>query len=356
MTKNKPGIYFIVVILLCLIGVFWGKNSFPGNSWEQEKEENLDKKNTAKIEVLGYYAFDSLQALQTNADTIREMAAAWYTIDAQGRINGQTNAQVLAQAKKDHISTFALIQNLTQGNFSSAVAHQFLSKANRKEAIKEIAHLAKKNGFDGINLDIELVEPEDRNNFSLFVKELAKELHGNSLSLALSLPAKTGDPKKGWHYAYDYQALAQWADKIVIMAYDQHWFGGDPGPVASAGWVKQVTEYAVRKIPEEKIFIGLGYYGYDWGTKGSYVSGREIFSLIATYKVFPFWDEESNCPTFKYYDSQSKLHEVWFENPQSIQEKLEVIDQYPVAGIALWEISFLDRSAWEVIKEYSQKI
>lgn len=37
----------------------------------------------------------------------------------------------------------------------------------------------------------------------------------------------------GWHGSYDYKSLAEYADYLMIMAYDESWNGSSEGPVAS---------------------------------------------------------------------------------------------------------------------------
>ena len=60
------------------------------------------------------------------------------------------------------------------------------------------------------------------------------------------MPAKTAATASGaWSAAYDYRALAAHVDFLMIMAYDQHWRGDAPGPVAALPWVRDVIEYTL---------------------------------------------------------------------------------------------------------------
>jgi len=311
---------------------------------------NIPTPGTNDKEILGYFAFNSLSALKTNSDILTEIAAAWYTIDGAGNIKGKTNQQVIESAKNENIKNLALIQNLSQGNFSGTVARSFLSDGNRKNAVNNIYNLVKNNNYAGINLDIEFVAASDKDNFNKFVKEVSDKLHQDGKLVTLSIPAKTASTSS-WHAAYDYSVLAQYADQIAIMTYDEHWFGGTPGPVASISWVKQVVEYSLKYISRDKLLIGIGYYGYDWGKEGTYVSPQKVNFLIAQYKVFPMWDDTSSSPYFKYVDAWGQSHVVWYENTKSVQRKLDLLNKYQVKGIAIWEIGFLDGNTWESIRE-----
>ena len=90
--------------------------------------------------------------------------------------------------------------------------------------------------FDGLHIDFELVPARDGANFISFLSELREGL-GNRL-FTLALPARQraleGD-------VFDYAALAPLADRILVMAYDEHWSASKPGPVASLDWCRSVA-------------------------------------------------------------------------------------------------------------------
>ena len=71
----------------------------------------------------------------------------------------------------------------------------------------------------------------------------------------------------GWNY----KAYAAASDYLILMAYDQHWAGSDPGPVAAQDWFEQQSRQAHARLDPAKTIIALGNYGYDWtdGKTGS---------------------------------------------------------------------------------------
>ena len=81
--------------------------------------------------------------------------------------------------------------------------------------------------FDGVQIDFEKVLIKDKELFYSFLRELRTRLPGKIFSLAV--PALVSDSPGIWNYG-DLNTLA---DKIVVMAYDEHWSGGSPGSIAS---------------------------------------------------------------------------------------------------------------------------
>ena len=54
---------------------------------------------------------------------------------------------------------------------------------------------------------------------------------------------------------YKRQALAQYADHLFIMTYDEHYEGGAAGPVAGIQFVEDSIQYALSKTTADKMCI-----------------------------------------------------------------------------------------------------
>ncbi|MCL6562083.1 MAG: glycoside hydrolase [Firmicutes bacterium] len=222
--------------------------------------------------VLGYY-YDpgdpqgSLQFLQHYEGVLSGIIPFWYTVNADGQIAGGTQTRVLTWAMAHHLWVFGLVRS--QGG--PQVLDQLLQNNTAEErAIAEMLTLVESNRFDGINLDWEGIDPRERDAFSQFVQRLSRTFHQHGYLVTLSLPAEvSNNPNDSWTGAYDYQALGRAADLVMIMAYDQHWAGGPPGPIASPSWVRQVLSYTISAIPPQKVILGIPGYGYDWSSNGA---------------------------------------------------------------------------------------
>ncbi|MDK2784604.1 MAG: hypothetical protein PWR11_470 [Bacillota bacterium] len=315
-----------------------------------------------KIDVVGYYveyfegddqSFGSFNAYK---DAISTVAAFAYNINWDGSVSGRPFTKLKETAKGAGKPVLALVHNISQnGNFDAQLVHAFLSNPKlRQTAVMNIARLVRGGGYAGVNIDFENVPPGDRDYYTAFVRELKAELGRDGYQVTLSVPAKTwDDPGNAWSGAFDYRALGQLADAIMIMAYDEHWSGGPAGPVASLGWVKQVVEYAVQVIPPEKIRLGLAAYGYDWPAGGwgggRAVTAEQAVALAARYGATIKWDVAAQSPHFTYWPG-SYAREVWFENASSLAGKLDLVAQYKLGGIALWRLGFEEPKFWEVLK------
>ena len=90
-------------------------------------------------------------------------------------------------------------------------------------------------GYDGVNVDFEVVRAEDRNALTSFVAELAARLHARGKVLSQAVSAKTvdvmGHPRST---AFDYVELSKHVDAVFVMAWGIHWATSAPGAIRSA--------------------------------------------------------------------------------------------------------------------------
>ena len=116
------------------------------------------------------------------------------------------------------------------------------------------------------------------------------------------------------------------------MTYEYGYKFGPAMAIAPINQVEKVLDYAITKIPQEKILLGISNYGYDWTLpyiKGESdapsISTTEALSLAYEYGAEIMFDEISAAPYFFYTDSNDRIHEVWFEDARSFEEKMNLI-------------------------------
>lgn len=297
--------------------------------------------------VLGYFydpgnAGNAAAMLSHYLPVLSGIIPFWYTIHANGSVSGQTNPAVLRLAQKHNLWTFALVENMKgQSVFGPLLS----SPVARARAIDNMLTLVEDNGYDGINLDWEGIAPTERHAFTQFVTALSKTFHQHGYYVTLSVPAETvNQPSNGWTGAYDYPALAKSADLLMIMAYDQHWAGGSPGPIASPTWVQSVLNYTLSAVSPNKVVLGVPGYGYDWGGSGTTaVSYGQAKTLANQYG-------QSTASNHFEYVQNGQIHSVWFENTASFLSKIKLVSGYELRGIALWRLGIEDPKIWNFLQ------
>lgn len=125
---------------------------------------------------------------------------------------------------------------------NAALSHFCLDPAFplRAELVSSIAEAAKP--FDGVQLDFEAIGSKDFDNYYEFIRILRQALPGKALSV--TLPARISE--RGDEFGYE--RIGRVADRVIVMAYDEHWSSSVPGPVASIDWCRKVAAYALSRV------------------------------------------------------------------------------------------------------------
>ncbi|MDA8146556.1 MAG: glycosyl hydrolase family 18 protein [Thermaerobacter sp.] len=292
--------------------------------------------------LLGYYAgwagSGSAASFARHAAQLQQVSPYWFSLAPDGTLvnRGQGEAALVAQAHREHVRVLAMVTN--QGG-----TDRFLrDPADRQRAVANLLAAVRSLGLDGVNVDFEGLGPADRADLTAFVQQLHRLLAARGLSTTVAVGAKTSDH---WYLdppgaAYDYAALAQASDGVVIMAYDQHSPGTAPGPVASLAWVRQGVNYALTRVPANKLILGIADYGYDWSSDGSVhsLSAAQAIALADQEGVPIAWSSAAQEPHFSYTGPRRNLHQVWFEDSWSVAFKLRLFRQAGLAGAGLWHL------------------
>lgn len=310
-----------------------------------------NKNKTVLAFTTYYYPEDksSYNQMMENTGSINNIATDTYTVDTKGNLSGNVPKEQIAYANDNKIKPLAMVTNKFNGDLAKVLLE---GSANRKLLIQNILNTLKTNNYKGVNIDFEGVYYYDRDYYTSFLKELYGELSPQGFIVTVSVPAKTSENlKESWSGAYDYKEIANYADQVVLMAYDEHSPSGPSGSIASINWVKTVVKYAASTMSTSKIVLGVASYGYDWSSSGVKAYGIDaIYKLAETYNVEIQWNDLSKSPFFKYKDKSGVSHTVWFENSTSLSYKLDIVNDNNLAGIAIWRLGLENEDYWSTIK------
>ena len=306
------------------------------------------------FQYLGYYySSASLEDLELFQNELTGAIHFGYQLAADGSVNRKSNfdsdqftSAGYDVAKDAGMGTYMLVTGFSESTLTTVLSDASL----RAKAINDIASIISSQNLDGVDLDFESVDESQRANLVTFVKELRTKL-GNSKQISLSAMPRSA-ANQTWLDGYDYAGLAQYADYIILMCYNEHYSGGSPGPVASAPWVEKVIQYTINQgVSRDQIIVALGSYGYDWpdGQKGSSLTNTKARSLASQYGATIYRNGDSGCLYFNYTDSSGVAHEVWFEDSVSLGQKAALSQEYQLGGLAFWRLGFYTEQIWSSI-------
>ena len=308
---------------------------------------------TAETEVNGYaYPNISERQLAAVMPQLTYLCPFSWRIDALGGITPVEDSSMISAAWEGSCAPLLTLTNIgTNGGFSSDIAHSIFSdKAAQDALVENTLEALRSRGYYGVNLNIEYVQPYDREGYNAFLKRMSETLHANGYMLSSAIAPKTSDDQYGVLYtAHDYAAHGQYCDRVVIMTYEWGYTYSAPRAVSPVNEMRRVLSYAVTKMPPSKILLGFSNYGYKQGQAAQVISNAAAASLAASVFAQIRFDEAAQAPFFNYTDPAGRRHEVWFEDARSIEAKLRLADEYHLQGVGYWNLTRPFPQNWAVL-------
>ena len=312
-------------------------NSESGSESEiKDGEESYSPKNTYK-EVWGYVMTEREHFFSPDLP-VTDLCYFAADISSYAEITTIPNPKMFSNFNgRIHLVVFCGGRALT--HFSIEPGSE-----SRRQLMETMEAAAQK--YDGIQIDFENVGARDAEIFRDFLIELRKRI-GPGKMLSVALPART---RKLKDEIYDYEKIAPLVDRIIIMAYDEHWSGGKAGPVASMKWCRNVAKFCTENIPKEKLVMGLPFYGRAWENEG--------FDTSWIYKSIERIKNENNVTesdvkrldSVPYFEFDKEIHvTAYYDDAQSLSTRCTMYSENGIDKVAFWRIGQEDTSFWKEI-------
>lgn len=151
------------------------------------------------------------------------------------------------------------------------------------------------------------------------------------------------------------------ADYVIIMGYDEHWGGSEvAGSVASLGYVTEGIERMTQEVPSEKVINAVPLYTRIWTTaEDGAVTSRAVgiqtaYDYMNKNQAAATWDN-SVGQNYVEFETSDGTVQIWLEDEQSLEAKINVMKEHNLGGIAAWKLGFDDgrKNIWGVISGFA---
>ena len=332
-------------------------NSAIGSKSEVKSTKTEEDKSDEKINMFWdyFYAEESIpDRTGQSFEGVNVVSPSFFILDSNGEIRtniGYRGEAYINWVHSNGYEVWAMFSNDSLQQLTSNIINDYEAREN---LILDIVELAKQYGLDGINIDFENMYREDEDIFSRFIIELEPRLRavGKTLSVDVTAP----DGADSWSMCYDRNVIGDVADYIVFMAYDQYGEAStEPGTTSGYEWVKVNLDKFVEteEIESEKIILGLPFYTRVWTTQNGELVRTDVVAMKNVDANIPtgvekVWDEVTRQNYIK-YDSNGYTREMWIEDIESYKEKLLLINEYGLGGVANWCKDMEPEEIWSVI-------
>lgn len=351
-----------VLLIVVVIGLIFAVNHFTSARTTDRKI--ADTRDQITISPTARKGTTQTKVSQTTlfvpywSPNISKTTYAEYNRFVYFGVSPNAKGSILHDTAYNEISTF---QQSTSGKKQYLTLRMLNAETNfailedtsaQARLIDETMRLIEQNDFDGIVLDLELSTiplSEVSNNITLFVQYISQKAQEENVHFAMTMYGDVyfrGRP-------YDLKAIGSEVDELMIMAYDFHKPRGEPGPNFPLG-NREAYGYDMqtmladfeKDVPQEKLTVLFGMYGYDWtlGPQGKPLKAakalplRDIRELTdpCPYEKCRLSRNDSGEQVLKYTDDEGYAHELWFEDERSAAKKIEYLKDQNIGSVGYW--------------------
>lgn len=311
---------------------------------------------------LGWHAIggvggnSTLEEMVYGSKGMNVIAPTWFSLnDNEGGFRNFGEASYVERAHKYGLKVWGTVDDFNFENETGTNIDDTLilsSTPRRWNLVKNIADTAESLGLDGVNVDFEKVGSDCREHYAQFLRELSVECRNRNITLSVDNYMPNEGNKQ---YRLDVQGKV--VDYVVLMGYDEHWHGsGNPGSVASIGFVTDGITKALESVPADKLINAVPLYTIVWRVEGAAVTD-EYLTLVNQADFLnrigqtPVWDDNT-CQNYVEWSSETKTQKVWLEDLDSIRVKLNVMSANHLAGVAAWRLGYGTPEIWSLLSAF----
>jgi spore germination protein YaaH len=350
--------------------------SKPGE-FSTDQQDNSQAVLTTSAWIPNWASDSGMISFQEHAEKIDIISPVWYEISENGDlIDKRPNnyEEIISTIRSTDTRLVPAIAMFDHELFTKILQSPESLENHTKSIVKEVLD----KNYDGIDLDYESTKLSDKEKYFKFVEQLSRDLHQKDKMLIVTVLAKWGDDViypslKETRQVQDWEKLSKYADQIRIMAYDFTFSRSpQPGPIAPLFWIEKVLDYAITKIPKEKIILGIHLYSYEWWCELDESDEKKnpdcMLDFIESPIILDSFTEEKTARSYTYSTVKSLVSEfdgrlIEYQgeqifrykkiNPQTkimeervlvyidsggVKKRLELAKSYGIQGVAYWRL------------------
>ncbi len=340
------------------------KSSKLSNQITVREEQKEEKQIKGKVNLTWDYFSQVASAPDrsgTKIEGINVVSPSFFYLDDNGNLKenvGDSGKEYIKWAHNNGYKVWPMVSNAEAGiKVTSKIMNSY---KNRQELIDDIVNKCIEYKIDGINIDFENMKKEDKDLYSRFIIELTPRL--KDIGIVTSVDVTAPDGGETWSLCFDRHVIGDVADYIVFMAYDEYGVSSTkPGTTAGYDWVKLSLNKFLQteEIEPEKIILAIPFYTRVWTTDSNGKVTSKTVSMKNTYSVIPEnankqWNDQLKQNYVEYTDGDNKK-QIWIEDIDSLKEKVSLITEKNLGGVASWQKGMESEEVWKMLKNELNK-
>ena len=215
------------------------------------------------------------------------------------------------------------------------------------------------NPYSGVTIDFEGLRSAQREDFTAFLTALDAELERLDKDLYVCVSPILAGGYDVSYSGYDYAAIGDLADKLILMAYDYDardmgdFVGTTYHRTAATAPVDQVylgLKLLTDRVDADKVLLGISAKATAWQIdgEGNLASGTPVYPTVETVAsrlaqpdTVTGWSDTYQQSYAIYTTEDGGRYFLWYQDDDSIQAELRCAKALGVTGVSLWRLGSL---------------
>jgi spore germination protein YaaH len=273
---------------------------------------------------------------------------------------------------KTHLSVYmdtAAKVTTADGGSTDVCSAILLDGAQRTQAVNAIVNeltvdynTIGYNPYSGVTIDFEGMKGEAlKGGFTVFLSELSAALKPLGKTLYVTVPPALSDGQ--YFDAYDYRAIGDLADKVILMAHDYNgtampdnllgseYYRNTPvSPIAGVYYaLRAITDEntGVRDASKIALAVSFSSVGWELDANRKLASAASVSPSTATIHsrlsggAVMGYSEVYRNPYLEYTTEEGKDIFLWYEDERSVSDKLALAKLFGVTGVSFWRLGII---------------
>lgn len=317
-----------------------------------------DEKKRA-ITVTGYcYPFIEERVLRKTLPSLTYLIVYSYLINVDGSVRKENDELVIEYARAYGVPPIMMVSiNRTGEVLDSDMASTILNNEElRNFLINDIINTVITKGYAGIGLMPLYIYPTDRALYVEFLEELINRVQALGLIVFDTIIIDTFELISDIFSTQSYiKPLNALVDGTIFFPISTGIRLDAPMGVSSYGMATDMLAYFLEYIPTQELQLGINTVGFIWElpyiqclSEGNTISVSSATLLAIDYDIPILYDEVTQSAFFLFQDDNQELL-VRFRDARSYAKYMELVDQYNLEGIGVWNIMSYIHPLWLIV-------
>lgn len=324
--------------------------------------------------VHGFYAISSYSQLDLAGD-MDAVSAGWSRMTWDGETAtlrttaADGNEYAIPSGYEevtDHLSGRNIPLHLSVFMDGEDLKSLLASDDGRAQAVEQIVNEVTvdyraigENPYSGVTIDFEGLRSAQREDFTAFLTALDAELERLDKDLYVCVSPILAGGYDVSYSGYDYAAIGDLADKLILMAYDYDtremgdFVGTTYYRTAATAPVDQIylgLKLLTDQVDADKVLLGISAKATAWQIdgEGNLASGTPVYPTVETVAsrlaqpdTVTGWSDTYQQSYAIYTTEDGGRYFLWYQDDDSVQAELRCAKALGVTGVSLWRLGSL---------------